>query len=418
MKKRISALLLAVLMVTALLPAMAMAEGNPTEVGTLSELKTALAAGGSIKLTADISTSGTLTIGKGVTIYGDGHTISCSAAASTRYPTLKITTAEEVVFDNVKVTNGTIKGACLDISANNAQVVLKNKTEMTANGTSKNPSVIRVNNSGAKIEIDDSTLFGDGAIYAVLATAQCQLTVKNNSKLTGYAAIYLGGGSAGSVVKVTDSQLNGLNKFEGKANFAVVAIQSADCSVEIENSQVKSQSTGGATQGVVRFAESTSTVKVSGDSTVTLAGDNAQLSYEGAPAGSLEIADTAICRKDAAETAEKPLTDTDKAMVNAALADGYQLNADGTVGKIPPAYAGPVMNWVKVNSADNGVVKSGPLAASAGATVTLYPKAAEGYVLDTVEVLDAEGNAVELDGLKFAIPAGGVTVNATFKLAE
>ena len=84
----------------------------------------------------------------------------------------------------------------------------------------------------------------------------------------------------------------------------------------------------------------------------------------------------------------------------------------------PPAYAGPVMNWVKVNAADNGVVKSGPLAASAGATVTLYPKAAEGYVLDTVEVLDAEGNAVELDGLKFAIPAGGVTVNATFKLAE
>ena len=43
---------------------------------------------------------------------------------------------------------------------------------------------------------------------------------------------------------------------------------------------------------------------------------------------------------------------------------------------------------------------------------------AEGYVLDTVEVLDAEGNAVELDGLKFAIPAGGVTVNATFKLAQ
>ena len=41
-----------------------------------------------------------------------------------------------------------------------------------------------------------------------------------------------------------------------------------------------------------------------------------------------------------------------------------------------------------------------------------------GYVLDTVEVLDAEGNAVELDGLKFAIPAGGVTVNATFMLAE
>jgi len=85
---------------------------------------------------------------------------------------------------------------------------------------------------------------------------------------------------------------------------------------------------------------------------------------------------------------------------------------------VAPVYGGPVMNWVKCNTAENGVVKSGPLAASAGATVTLYPKAAAGYVLDTVEVLDAEGNALELDGLKFQIPLGGVTVNATFKLAE
>jgi len=97
-------------------------------------------------------------------------------------------------------------------------------------------------------------------------------------------------------------------------------------------------------------------------------------------------------------------------------ANGGRIYED--VVDLTPAYAGPVMNWVKVNAANNGVVKSGPLAASAGATVTLYPKAAEGYVLDTVEVLDAEGNTVELDGLKFAIPAGGVTVNATFKLAE
>ena len=97
-------------------------------------------------------------------------------------------------------------------------------------------------------------------------------------------------------------------------------------------------------------------------------------------------------------------------------ANGGRIYED--VVDLTPAYAGPVMNWVKVNAANNGVVKSGPLAASAGATVTLYPKAAEGYVLDTVEVLDAEGTAVELDGLKFAIPAGGVTVNATFKLAE
>jgi len=105
------------------------------------------------------------------------------------------------------------------------------------------------------------------------------------------------------------------------------------------------------------------------------------------------------------------------------MVDGVAAPAAGEIKTAPvnyvaPAYAGPVMNWVKVNAADNGVVKSGPLAASEGATITLYPKAATGYVLDTVEVLDAEGNAVQLDGMKFKVPAGGVTVNATFKLAE
>jgi len=116
------------------------------------------------------------------------------------------------------------------------------------------------------------------------------------------------------------------------------------------------------------------------------------------------------------KTSEKNLNVVDE--------QGNKLTATGSgyvntvVPPVYPTYAGPVMNWVKVNTADNGVVKSGPLAASAGATVTLYPKAAEGFVLDTIEVLDAEGNAVALDGLKFAIPAGGVTVNATFKAAQ
>ena len=118
---------------------------------------------------------------------------------------------------------------------------------------------------------------------------------------------------------------------------------------------------------------------------------------------------------------------TDETGLKVVASSGCTLTTGGTAGAYTytaekivtaPAYAGPVMNWGKVNAANNGVVKSGPLAASAGATVTLYPKAAEGYVLDTVEVLDAEGNAVALDGLKFAIPAGGVTVNATFKPAQ
>ena len=81
-------------------------------------------------------------------------------------------------------------------------------------------------------------------------------------------------------------------------------------------------------------------------------------------------------------------------------------------------YGGPAMHWVNVASTTNGSVKSSPLAASEGFTVTLYPKASEGYVLDAVKVLDKDGNEVAMNGLQFQLPAGGVTVNASFKLAQ
>jgi len=93
----------------------------------------------------------------------------------------------------------------------------------------------------------------------------------------------------------------------------------------------------------------------------------------------------------------------------------YTLNTDVD---LDTGYNGPVMNWVKIPAVNNGVVTSGPLAASAGTTVTLYPKAADGFVLDSVNVVDMDGNQVQLNGMQFSIPLGGVTVNATFKLAR
>ena len=104
-----------------------------------------------------------------------------------------------------------------------------------------------------------------------------------------------------------------------------------------------------------------------------------------------------------------PLGVTNSVMANTNVTVGEEMTMEqGVLAVGSPENAGTI----------KGDVKSGPLTASAGATVTLYPKAAEGCVLDTVEVPDAEGNAVQLDGLKFAIPAGGVTVNATFKPAQ
>ena len=73
---------------------------------------------------------------------------------------------------------------------------------------------------------------------------------------------------------------------------------------------------------------------------------------------------------------------------------------------------------VKVNPAENGQVTATPSSAKKGDTVTITASPSEGFVLDTLTVTDGAGNSVEVTNNSFTMPAGDVTVSATFKKAE
>ena len=73
---------------------------------------------------------------------------------------------------------------------------------------------------------------------------------------------------------------------------------------------------------------------------------------------------------------------------------------------------------VKVNPAENGQVTATPSSAKAGDTVTITASPSEGFVLDTLTVTDGVGNPVEVKNNSFTMPAGDVTVSATFKKTE
>ncbi|MFR7760007.1 MAG: SpaA isopeptide-forming pilin-related protein, partial [Peptoniphilus grossensis] len=73
---------------------------------------------------------------------------------------------------------------------------------------------------------------------------------------------------------------------------------------------------------------------------------------------------------------------------------------------------------VKVNPAENGQVSVSPTAAKEGETVTITASPSEGYVLDTLTVTYGAGNPVEVTNNSFKMPAGNVTVTATFKESE
>ena len=73
---------------------------------------------------------------------------------------------------------------------------------------------------------------------------------------------------------------------------------------------------------------------------------------------------------------------------------------------------------VKVNPAENGQVIATPTSAKKGDTVTITASPSEGYVLDTLSVTYGAGTPVEVTNNSFTMPAGDVTVSATFKVAE
>jgi len=432
MKKRFSAFLLAALMVAALLPAMSFAA--TTTVSTAAELKDALAAvqdGGTIKLTDDIQftasnahyTDGTWIDGvrytgdKSFTIDLGGHTISENGEINDY---LLYFTNNGAKANEITLINGTISGGdnLWNVICVSSQVAAYPTTLNLGNGLTVNAA--GANNSGE-----------DGAIKVRGISV---LNVKSGSKVTSTDAMYC---VQGGVFSNDSATLNIYDGAQIDQQFENGIAVSGTAIVNIYGGNIKSEGSGvfTCTSGTPNYTISGGTIEAP---LAVVACSDQSLDPNAAPSvsivgGEIKGAVQAIDYGTPAEGAGSKMSITGGTFqtVEGGAADWTALEQfvpehceiDTATGKVtdPTAvtvYAGPVMNWVKVNAANNGVVKSGPLAASAGATVTLYPKAAEGYVLDTVEVLDAEGNAVELDGLKFAIPAGGVTVNATFKLAE
>ena len=69
---------------------------------------------------------------------------------------------------------------------------------------------------------------------------------------------------------------------------------------------------------------------------------------------------------------------------------------------------------VKVNPAENGQVSASPTSAKAGETVSITATANDGFELSSITVTDAQGKSVPVSNNSFTMPAGDVTVSATF----
>ena len=73
---------------------------------------------------------------------------------------------------------------------------------------------------------------------------------------------------------------------------------------------------------------------------------------------------------------------------------------------------------ITISETTNGTVAASAETATAGTEITLTVSPDDNYELESLSVVDSEGNAVSVTNNKFTMPAAAVTVTATFKAAS
>jgi len=242
--KKILAILLSVIMLVGMMATVVSAEGEAVLVADYDSLVAAIANGGEIKLTADITTSKTINITASVVIDGDNHTITY--------------TGTDRALDVKKETNG-------------ADLTLKKLTIVC--GESYCQRGVNYNTTGT-LTLDDVTLGGDYTTYAINLPgsadgAKVEIT---NSDIKGLIALNVWGENA--VINVTDTALTSVDN-QPSENYCAVKLNndgttSAEGSViTITGGTITALDENGEPSEAIGNATATGTITVSDSTVVT-----------------------------------------------------------------------------------------------------------------------------------------------------
>ena len=137
----------------------------------------------------------------------------------------------------------------------------------------------------------------------------------------------------------------------------------------------------------------------------------------------IETKATASCTADGTSTGSFPITVSGTTTLKSGMDTNYQVGTSesGTLtvnsaysggGSYTPSYS------ITVDKTENGTITVSPKSASKGDTVTITVKPDKGYELDTLKVLDKNGDKVKLTEKNgkytFTMPTGKVTVKGSF----
>lgn len=209
-----------------------------------------------IVLSNDVGTHATRKVGlevKGedtITINGNGHTLSSALTVAME---VRANSGKEV---KVVLNDITVIGKERAIDIRSAGVTLElNATNLSISGTG-NFQALTVGGNSGPITVDinnNSVIDGGKAGYGIITFNPVNMTI-NDSTVKGYAALYMkeadgSQGSAGSVVTIEDSIIEGNSRYSGYSdNFGAIVLSDKDIDINIKDTVLKSVNTGTAYQ--------------------------------------------------------------------------------------------------------------------------------------------------------------------------
>ena len=192
----------------------------------------------------DISGSNRLFVTHNITLDGNSHTVTAHGRGFG-------IGASKVTFKNVIINNPDYGARCIDTRGGTVsyphveELTLINVVLSTpGSGGYLQPLTIGGNQTTkVKINIDNCELKTNdngNAGYTIITFNPVDLTIRN-SKISGWSALYMKGidgsvGSAGSTVKVYDSELYSFNKYKGSDdNFGTIVLEDADINILLQD---------------------------------------------------------------------------------------------------------------------------------------------------------------------------------------
>ena len=243
--------------------------------------------GGTFNLSKDLTINATTFIEatKPVVINGNGNTITFTVDRGFR-----ITAANTVTFENVTIVNTADGGRCVETRAGGINLTFNN-VNLTATKGASQPFTVGGNGDNLVVNFNNSTVEA-GVGYGITTFNPVVLNI-NNSTVSGYAALNIkpassSQGSAGSVINVVNSTLNGFNNAakDESNSFSTISINDSNITINIDGNSKLVATPGENTQSLFGFGNSVDTELIKGCNIVVAVGaeieiDEAKGSYVG-----------------------------------------------------------------------------------------------------------------------------------------